>query len=130
MNAAHILTLRAFLLALYQLPTIPPELRASLQKLPVDATEKLKVIYSLLKQEPLATQYQECRDLLQAREGKRNKADEMVLPDDDEPNDEIGNTLVAIETQTPEAILAEIPKIAQSSNLKQTIQNWLARLTP
>lgn len=125
MDALDTLTLKAFILTLHQLPTISPELQTALKSLPLDPKEMLAGIEDLIDEEPLAKTYIKYQALLQSREGVRSKSDQMFLPDDDEPTDELGNTLVAIETQTSETLLENLPKIVQSSDPKWEIIDWL-----
>ena len=84
-----ILTLRAFVLALYQLPSLPPELQTALQNLPLEVEAMLKEIYKLTKQEPLAQKYRECRLVFQPKEGKRTKSDQPTT--NNQPTNEITN---------------------------------------
>ena len=125
MDALDILTLKSFILTLSQLPTISLELQTALRNLPSEPKSMLAGIEDIIDQEPLATTYLKYQGLLQSREGKRNKSDSMFLPDDEEPRDEIENTLVAIESQSPETILAELPKIIQSPTPQQAVLYWL-----
>ena len=125
LDALDVLTLKSFILTLSQLPTISPELQTALQALPLDPKAMLAGIEDIIDQEPLATTYLKYQGLLQSREGKRNKSESMFLPGDDEPRDEIENTLVAIESQSPETILAELPKIIQSPTPQQAVLYWL-----
>ncbi len=125
LDALDVLTLKSFILTLSQLPTISPELQTALQALPSDPKAMLAGIEDIIDQEPLATTYLKYQGLLQSREGRRNKSDSMFLPDDEEPRDEIENTLVAIENQSNEDILEKLPRIIQSPTPQQAILYWL-----
>ena len=128
MNAANTLTLRSFLLALYQLPTIPPELQTALQNLPADAAEMMPEIYKLIKLEPLATQYQDCRDELQAREGQRKAGDRPNLRDETtNENDNISSPEDALENQGATSLLNMVEEIKQNFQIspKTIIDNCM-----
>ncbi len=125
MDALDILTLKSFILTLRQLPTITPELQIALQAIPSDPQKMLEAIEDLTTQAPLAQTYLESQALFQARAGVRSKSDSMSLPGDDEPMDEIENTLVAIESQSDEDILKKLPEIIQSPNPQQAVLYWL-----
>ena len=135
MNAAQTLTLRSFLLALYQLPTISPELQTALQNLPADAAEMMPEIYKLIKLEPLATQYHDCRDELQAREGQRKAGDRPIIPTNTESTEEHGNEAVdpidMFESQTESSLTKMMQEITQSPcrNIKSMIYPHL-HITP
>lgn len=141
MDSIHITNLRVFLLALYQFPTIPPELQSALQNLPSDLTEMMLAIYKLVEQEPLATKYKECGKLLEARVGVRSKGDRPTTSSDPSPNTEQDNISVpydepaqdfetiieAIENQTLAGMKAIVEKIIQNLHQipRDTIQPLL-----
>jgi hypothetical protein len=131
MNAANILTLRSFLLALHQLPAIPPELQAALQNLPADPAEMMPEVYKLIKQEPLATQYQDCRDELQAREGQRKAGDRPIVSSNIESTNEHSNESVdpidLFESQTEDSLTTMMQEIINSpcQDIKSTIDPFL-----
>ncbi len=115
MNAARALTLRSFLLALRELSTISPEIQTALQNLPSDPAEMMPEIYKLIKLEPLATQYQACRDLLQSREGVRSKGDRPNLRDETTTeNDNISSPEDALENQGVTSLLNMVEEIKQN----------------
>ena len=131
MDSIHITNLRVFLLALYQFPTIPPELQSALQNLPSDLTEMMLAIYKLVEQEPLATKYKECGKLLEARVGVRSKGDQPTTSSDPSPNDEpaqdFETIIEAIENQTLAGMKAIVEKIIQNLHQipRDTIQPLL-----
>jgi len=126
MNDLDILALRAFIFTLHQLPAISPELQTALQNLPSDIQGIIAGVEDLTDQEPLATTYIQNYALLQSREGHRSKSkDEMSLPDDEEPTDELGNTLFALEGKSAKELEKKSAEIFQSSDPKRSIFDWL-----
>lgn len=132
LNSAHALTLKAFLLALYQLPSIPPDLQTQLNQLGNQPSLDLSQIRNLAKQEPLQERYKTARSWLQENVATRSKSDRPNLPGEDENSDEINNTVVVIEN-IPEKTLSQIvteilKKLNTATSPHIVIENYLNHL--
>lgn len=130
LNSAHALTLKAFLLALYQLPSLPPDLQTQLNQLGNQPSLDLSQIRNLAKQEPLKTRYQEARSQLQKNDATRSKSDRPVLPGEDENSNEINNDESSDEINNTVVVIENLPENTLSQIIIEILQKLNTAISP